>query len=542
MARFARARARSRSRGLSALGFVVATLLPVDASGQARPAPRLPALPDSAGWGVHVLTARQDRAGGIWVGTYGEGIFHLPADSTRWQHMRRDTSGTSISLDFVHAFAFGPAGEIWYGTVGNGWGLSTDGGRTWRNWTFDQLGPEWQYVTPDGIVAAGDTTYVATADGVQITTDGGVHWTAIIDSTGPAAKGPADTAIALLPSEYVLRISRERSGRIVLETLHGGVALTARDGRWRGEPIAVRPADASDLVFLRRRAYVRSRCGLHAAQTAWSCTPRTARAAPRAAPPADPRTVWFRRPIDRRDNPLIDQTYRYGSTMGGFFQQHQGVEFNNPDGTPVRAIGPGVVAYAGPAERGALTVAIRHDTTVTGAEGRRFVYSVYYHNSELLVHAGQRVGAGDLISRVGHTGRATNDHLHLEVHATPVDSVALIVDSLQRFPAFTTNPELWIEPPEGTGIVAGQVWDSTGKPVPGARLYGLRKAEPRETPFSYVETYRDKAHSHPLYGEHFAIGGIPPGDYVMGTSVDGRRVWRRVHVEAGKLTWAVFRR
>ena len=51
-------------------------------------------------------------------------------------------------MDFVQAIAFGPRGEVWYGTVGNGWGLSLDGGHTWRNWTYEQLGPEWQYVDP----------------------------------------------------------------------------------------------------------------------------------------------------------------------------------------------------------------------------------------------------------------------------------------------------------------------------------------------------------------------------------------------------------
>src|SRR2546430_12115252 len=45
-----------------------------------------------------------------------------------------------------------------------------------------------------------------------------------------------------------------------------------------------------------------------------------------------PRHTWFERPIALTHQPYIDQTYRYGSTMGGNFQQHQGVEFNNPDG------------------------------------------------------------------------------------------------------------------------------------------------------------------------------------------------------------------
>lgn len=227
--------------------------------------------------------------------------------------------------------------------------------------------------------------------------------------------------------------------------------------------------------------------------------------------------------------------------MGGNFQQHQGVEFNNPDGTPVHAIGSGTVVYAGPAERGALTIVIRMDSVLVTPGGTLNLFSVYYHNSALKVAVGDRVARGQVISLVGHTGRATNDHLHLEVHAAPTDSVGLIVDSLQRFPPYTTNPELWIAPPENTGIVAGQVWDSTGKPVPGARIYGLRKTEPRETPLSYVETYRDRAHPHPLYHEHFAIGGVPPGSFVVGTEIDGRKVWRRIRVEAGKVTWVVFR-
>jgi murein DD-endopeptidase MepM/ murein hydrolase activator NlpD len=146
-----------------------------------------------------------------------------------------------------------------------------------------------------------------------------------------------------------------------------------------------------------------------------------------------------------------------------------------------------------------------------------------------------------VISLVGNTGRATNDHLHLEVHASPSDDVSLIVDSLQKFPPYTTNPELWIEPLPGTGVLAGQVFDAAGHPGPQARIYGIIKAEPVETPLSYAETYGDKAHSHPLYGEHFAIGDVPPGTYVIGTEIQGKKVYRRITIEAEKLTWVVFR-
>jgi len=259
------------------------------------------------------------------------------------------------------------------------------------------------------------------------------------------------------------------------------------------------------------------------------------------AAPAPLRHAVFARPIAAADQPFIDQTYRYGSTMGGTFQQHQGVEFNEPPGTPVHAIGSGVVVWAGPAERGALTVAIRHDSTVT-VDGRRLsLFSTYYHNARLLVAVGQRVARGQVIAHVGSTGRATNPHLHLEVHVAPTDQVAAIVDSTQRFPPYTANPELWIEPLPETGIVAGRVVDASGRPVPQARIYGIVKPEPQETPFLYAETYGDKAHPDPVYQEHFAVGDVPPGEYDLGVAIEGRNVYRHVRVEAGKVTWVEFR-
>src|SRR6267143_970289 len=119
----------------------------------------LPPLPDTSGFGVHVLAIARAPDKSIWVGSYGAGVFVLRPGASSWEQLRHssDTTARSISWDFVHAFGFGPAGEIWYGTVGNGWGLSTDAGKTWTNWEFKQLGPEWQYVAPNGIVTRGDT-------------------------------------------------------------------------------------------------------------------------------------------------------------------------------------------------------------------------------------------------------------------------------------------------------------------------------------------------------------------------------------------------
>ena len=529
----------------------------------------VPPLPDSSGWGVHVLAIARAPDSAIWVGTYGQGIFVLRkgVGSGEWERIRSssDTAAHSISWDFVHAFGFGPRGQIWYGTVGNGWGLSTDGGKTWKNWEFGQLGPEWQYVTPKGIVTWGDTTYIATADGIKLTWDDGQTWRVMTDSMG--ATTAKDSVWGIMAHQYVTDFGpNERGG--FFAGFPSGIGGSDDGGRtWRASRTDPRQQIERQFLTFAQRARQGTRLcsdaqvvvtgpalfpdslrgtpwGLLRKGDAWGCATVPRHNTPVSDAPArieSPRHTWFKRPIAPADQPYIDQTYRFGSTMGGNFQPHQGVEFNNADGTPVHAIGDGVVVHSGPAERGALTVAIKHNRRLS-ADGRPFfLFSVYYHNFKLLKQVGDRVKAGDVIALVGNTGRATNDHLHLEVHASPFDSTRLIVDPDVRYPPYNTNPELWIEPLPGTGMLAGQVWDSAGKPVEQARIYGLVKWQPVETPFSFIETYGPRNHSDPVYKEHFGISDVFPGTYVLGVEIGGRRVFREVKVEAGKLTWVEFR-
>jgi murein DD-endopeptidase MepM/ murein hydrolase activator NlpD len=534
---------------------------------------QVPQLPDSSGWGVHVLATARAPDSSMWVGTYGEGIFVLRKGAADWERIRssNDTAAHSISWDFVHAFAFGPRGQVWYGTVGNGWGLSTDNGKTWKNWEFRQLGPEWQYVAPNGIGINGDTVYIATADGIKVTWDDGATWSVITDSIG--ATTTHDPVIGTIQSQYVNALAVGPGSNLWIGYLPG-IAHSPDGGRaWHegfAPPPCARPPCAnrarSFSVDAGGRFWINTEQGLYRFDRRFDgwATPdsvpcrtgkpchggaRIGDSQPRpvgtpvgdAAGASTPRHTWFRRPIALRDQPYIDQTYRFGSTMGGNFQPHQGVEFNNPDGTPVHAIGDGVIVHSGPAEQGALTVAIKHDRTLTADGESLYLFSVYYHNTKLLKQVGQRVKAGDVIALVGNTGRATNDHLHLEVHASPFDSTRLIVDPDVRYPPYNTNPELWIDPLPGTGMIAGQVWDSAGTPVYQARIYGLVKPEPRETPFSFIETYGPRNHSDPVYHEHFGISDVPPGVYVLGVAIGGKRVYRQVKVEAGKLTWVEFR-
>src|SRR5881397_1463571 len=208
----------------------------------------LPPLPDTTGFGVHVLALARAPDGAVWVGTYGQGIYVLRPGAGTWEHSGHnvDTAAHSISWDFVQAFGFGPRGAIWYGTVGNGWGLSTDGGKTWTNWELTQLGPEWQYVTPNGIVTRGDTVYVATADGIKLSWDRGTTWAEITDSAGAIT---APHPWGRLRSQYVLALGRGSDGSLWAGHLRGLARSTDGGRTWTEYPAPTRcPPPGAECV------------------------------------------------------------------------------------------------------------------------------------------------------------------------------------------------------------------------------------------------------------------------------------------------------
>jgi murein DD-endopeptidase MepM/ murein hydrolase activator NlpD len=90
---------------------------------------------------------------------------------------------------------------------------------------------------------------------------------------------------------------------------------------------------------------------------------------------------------------------------------HAGLDFAAPPGTPVRAVAAGEVVDAGRDGGYGRLVRVRHaDGTV----------ATYAHLSAVLVSAGGRVRAGNVIGRVGNTGRSTGPHLHFEVRVGDV--------------------------------------------------------------------------------------------------------------------------
>jgi murein DD-endopeptidase MepM/ murein hydrolase activator NlpD len=87
---------------------------------------------------------------------------------------------------------------------------------------------------------------------------------------------------------------------------------------------------------------------------------------------------------------------------------HAGVDIRLPEGTPVRAMAAGIVAFSGERFFGGRSVVLDHGGGL---------FSVYYHLREASVEEGRRVEKGEPIGAVGSTGRATGPHLHFGVRA-----------------------------------------------------------------------------------------------------------------------------
>lgn len=85
---------------------------------------------------------------------------------------------------------------------------------------------------------------------------------------------------------------------------------------------------------------------------------------------------------------------------------HTGLDFCGGVGAEIFAPADGIVVYTGTLTVRGMATMIHHGWGV---------YSGYLHQSEILVKVGDRVKAGQLIGRVGGTGRVTGSHLHLEI-------------------------------------------------------------------------------------------------------------------------------
>ena len=139
----------------------------------------------------------------------------------------------------------------------------------------------------------------------------------------------------------------------------------------------------------------------------------------RFTPPGETKEGWYdgygksvirslmRTPVD---GARISSTYGWRvHPVLGFMKMHKGVDFAAPIGTPIYAVGDGVVTWAAMKGPDGNLVILRHPN---GWETYYLHMSAYGAG----VTAGASLRQGQVVGAIGVTGRSTGPHLHYEVH------------------------------------------------------------------------------------------------------------------------------
>jgi murein DD-endopeptidase MepM/ murein hydrolase activator NlpD len=96
-------------------------------------------------------------------------------------------------------------------------------------------------------------------------------------------------------------------------------------------------------------------------------------------------------------------TSGYGVRRG---RRHDGIDISASSGTPIHAVDGGKVVFSSRLRGYGNLVLVKH---------KKDFFTVYAHNSRNIVKKGTIVKKGQVIARVGSSGRASGPHLHFEV-------------------------------------------------------------------------------------------------------------------------------
>ena len=109
-----------------------------------------------------------------------------------------------------------------------------------------------------------------------------------------------------------------------------------------------------------------------------------------------------------------------GRIIQGFSNGGDGINIAVPEGTQVKAVEEGEVAFAGSELKGyGNMILIRHPNGYVSA---------YAHNSELEVKRGDKVKRGQTIAKSGQSGEVGSPQLHFEIRkgSSPVDPLKFL--------------------------------------------------------------------------------------------------------------------
>lgn len=241
---------------------------------------------------------------------------------------------------------------------------------------------------------------------------------------------------------------------------------------------------------------------------------------------------YFDRPIAVDEVNWPEPDYRYGGLAEGKKLAHSGVDIAAPRNTPVLASAPGRVVWVGyglstgqynPDDPYGLAVAIDHDF---GFGGYR-LSTVSAHLDRIDVSIGQRVESGTQLGVVGTTGNTTGPHLHFEVRLKIGDFYS------------SRNPELWLAPSLGWGVLVGKLARDDGSPII-RQLVVIRNKQTKQ--IWQLHSYGpNNTHPDDYYDENMVISDLPAGEYEISFEYADKTQKLSVTIHPGAITYFTYR-
>jgi murein DD-endopeptidase MepM/ murein hydrolase activator NlpD len=272
------------------------------------------------------------------------------------------------------------------------------------------------------------------------------------------------------------------------------------------------------LQFSQKQAEVQSSWGSPLYEVPFSLTPHD--------------HFYFNRPTSMSSTHWALPDYRYGYFYPEEDVVHSGIDIVGYQHDPVLAAAAGKVVFAG---YGLLNgpgatddpygnaVMIKHSFKFQDYA----IYTVYAHLDRINVKKGEWVTSGEQVGTIGMTGMTSGPHLHFEVR---IDNG---VDGKVQ------NPELWLVPPIGHGVLTGQIENSYGASLSSKKIW-LKSLETGNS-ISIISYAAKVKQVDNFYQENFAIGDLPAGKYEISTYYYGVFYKSLITIAPGAVNFVQFR-
>ncbi|EQB9225665.1 peptidoglycan DD-metalloendopeptidase family protein [Listeria cossartiae subsp. cayugensis] len=114
------------------------------------------------------------------------------------------------------------------------------------------------------------------------------------------------------------------------------------------------------------------------------------------------------------DNPIVSSGFvDRVNPVTGVAEHHKGLDFAQPTGSNIKAADDGVVLVAQMGVSGSGFGGYGNVVLIEHTKNKE--WTLYGHQSKILVKPGQNVKKGEVIGLVGSTGQSTGPHLHFEI-------------------------------------------------------------------------------------------------------------------------------